>query len=156
MNEYCKVVTGLCAVIEAKWSGMKLHTVFWRGRHICNKIHSFFSQALCLAQYIAACVYLHETVKQCLACRDIFLTQLVRKCLALLGWNLNMCRRVVKCLLAVLSPKYSSNSPILILYSAFGKLLCTNTRCSLIERIVVSKNWIKQYTLYRYCTSTAV
>jgi hypothetical protein len=32
-------------------------------------------------------------------------------------------------------------------YSAFGKLLCTYNTKSSIERIIVSKNWIKLHTL---------
>jgi hypothetical protein len=46
-----------------------------------------------------------------------------------------------------------------VLYSAFGKSLCTYKRCSSIERTVVSKSWIKQsHTLpvfhFNHCLTT--
>jgi hypothetical protein len=43
-----------------------------------------------------------------------------------------------------------------ILHNAFGKLVCTYERFSSIERIIVSKTELNNYTLYWYCTSTTV
>jgi len=95
---------------------MKLHTtVVWHGRHSRNKIHSFISSRCAKRRTTQRAT---NCMKQCtvsLAVVFYFFTQLVKKCVALVG--IKMCVQPRYKLSASGScPRCSPNSRILILY----------------------------------------